>query len=505
MIIDDLLEFDDITLQCHDFPDADSIASGFVLDEFLRSHGKKSKLIYSGKRQITKTNLCLMIEKLGIDIIYVSPEDIDTFDVGNVLVTVDCQYGSGNVTRIEAPIVMIIDHHRVENEVPKYSHIESDKGSCSTIIWNLIRSIDPEFFDERTGTALYYGLFTDTNMFSEIKTPLDMDLRDEIPFTNSLLRIFKNSNISLDELDIAGIAMQSYIINEEFRFAIIMSNPCDPNILGLIADFLLQVDSIDTCVVFAESGDGIKYSVRSCNSGIPANELSSFLAGSIGSGGGHVEKAGGYISMKLLNEQFPNKDSQQFFVSRMIEYHGSFDTITSGSENHDVTGMTMYKKKKMRLGFVPSTSIAPVGVPIAIRTLEGDTSVVSNSEVILMIGIKGEVYSMSREKFERSNIVLDEPYDYSKCVVNASYLPKARNTITGVNVDLINIANLCETTGENTIYARKLSRTMKVFTPWYKEGYMRGDVGDYLAIRTDDTSDCYIVDKEVFPFTYEEC
>ncbi len=46
---------------------------------------------------------------------------------------------------------------------------------------------------------------------------------------------------------------------------------------------------------------------------------------------------------------------------------------------------------------------------------------------------------------------------------------------------------------------------MKVFTQWYKDGYMYGHAGDYLAIREDDLSDCYIVDDKVFMMTYVKC
>ena len=61
MHLKDLLSFDDIVIQCHDFPDADTIASGYAVYRYLVSNGKKPRLVYSGKTEISKPNLLLFI------------------------------------------------------------------------------------------------------------------------------------------------------------------------------------------------------------------------------------------------------------------------------------------------------------------------------------------------------------------------------------------------------------------------------------------------------------
>ena len=42
-----------------------------------------------------------------------------------------------------------------------------------------------------------------------------------------------------------------YSLSEEHRYAILQAEPCDPNILGLISDFFLAVDSVDICLVYS--------------------------------------------------------------------------------------------------------------------------------------------------------------------------------------------------------------------------------------------------------------
>ena len=76
MILESILAYDNIVIQCHDDPDADAVASGYALLKYLDSKGKTSRLVYGGKRQIGKRSLLLMIEKLGIPLKYLPiPED----------------------------------------------------------------------------------------------------------------------------------------------------------------------------------------------------------------------------------------------------------------------------------------------------------------------------------------------------------------------------------------------------------------------------------------------
>ena len=259
-------------------------------------------MIYSGFSKIQKANLRMMCDKLKLPVEYVEREGQQPFP--GLLITVDCQYGAGNVTRFEAQRVAVIDHHRIEIENMPMSRIQSDLGSCCTLVWTMLCEEDyPVNEDIVLGTALYYGLYTDTNQLSEMHNPRDMDMWETLNTNKRLLTMFRNSNLSLQELMIAGIAMIRYSYNDEYRFAVIHSQPCDPNILGLISDFLLQVDEIDVCLVYNEINDGYKISVRSCIREVNANELAAYLTKGIGSGGGHAEKSGGYISKRLYGEK----------------------------------------------------------------------------------------------------------------------------------------------------------------------------------------------------------
>lgn len=505
MRLQDLLKYEPITIQCHDNPDADALASGYGLYCYFKSKGHEVQLVYSGRNQIQKSNLRLMVEKLHLPVQYVKPGKEERLHMDGLLLTVDCQYGAGNVTGLTGDEIAIIDHHQVEISDVPLSIINPNLGSCATLVWKLLTDEGFIIDDEKwLGTALYYGLYTDTNQFSELYNPLDMDMREAVPFDKSLITLFRNSNLSLKELEIAGIAMIRYSYNDDYEFAVIKSQPCDPNILGLISDFLLQVDIIKTCVVFNEVGDGYKFSVRSCVKEVNASELAAYLAEGIGSGGGHYEKAGGFISMKLYEENYPTLHAEGYFNNRMTQYFDSFELIYASEYQADIENMKIYEKRKVPVGFVKADEVLPVGTPITIRTLEGDIEMTVEEDLYIIIGIKGEVYPNRREKFEQSYLKLDKKYSYDQCSTNTEYVPTIKNRVDNSNLVLTDYAKMCVPTGKTKIYAKPLEKGVKVFTPWDKGKYMLGRPGDYLAVRCNDLHDVYVVEKDIFGRSYDE-
>lgn len=505
MNLKDLAGFNPITIQCHDNPDADAIASGFGLYSYFKSIGKDVRLVYSGRNPISKANLQLMVDKLRIPITYIQPQKGEQFEVSGLLITADCQYGAGNVTGITASQVAVVDHHQMEIEEGPLVHILPSVGSCSTLVWQLLVQ---ENFDidsvPNLGTALFYGLYTDTNQLAEIHNPLDKDMREEIKYDNSMITMFRNCNLSLKELEVAGIAMIRYIFNEDYHYAVIKSQPCDPNILGLISDFLLQVDVIHTCVVFNETGDGYKLSVRSCVKEVNASELATFLTEGIGSGGGHYEKAGGFVSQKLYAEKYPTLHAEAYFNNRMNEYFDSYDVIYADQYEADLSETKIYEKKKLPIGYVKMSEMLPAGTPITVRTLEGDINTTVEDDLYMMIGIKGEVYPNREKKFLNNYEPTEEKYNVDLCAISSDYIPMIKNRQDGKNMLITDYAKVCYPKGKVVIFAKPLTKGVKVFTAWEKEKYLLGKPGDYLACRSDDLHDVYVIERDIFGKSYEE-
>ena len=458
MKLSDLLQFDNIIVQCHDNPDADALASGFGVYEYLRMNGKSPRLVYGGRNIIHKSNLVLMVDSLGIPI-----EHVDFLDNPQLLVTVDCQYGGGNVTFFKAENVAVIDHHRVSGELPAMNRVMSYMGSCATIVWDMLREEGVEI-NRNLATALYYGLYTDTGEFTEITHSLDRDLRDEADFDNTIVAKFRNANMSLEELDIAATALLGRDYIEEYRLAIVKAGACDPNVLGIISDFVLEVDAIDICMVFSVIKNGVKLSFRSCIKEVSASEMAQEVCRDIGSGGGHYYKAGGFIPMDLLIDSYnvycKEKDVTPRFQyssdgthkrpsdsaikslleERIFDYLN--DTKIIYGEDFDTSGFKKvdYKKRPIPMGCIIAKDILPVGCCMGVRTAKGDISTPVSEDTVVIIGEDGSVRILNLDRLNKSFRIYK---DWRFTVKQTDYVPKFKNKDTETIVDGMAHARVC--------------------------------------------------------------
>ena len=493
MFLTKLAGYGDITIQCHNAPDADAIASGFALKKFMELHGASVRLVYGGRDKVTKPDLVLMLELLNIPL-----EHVDELPRCGLLITVDSQYGAGNLRKFDAEKIVTFDHHRPESPDDPDFIINPSLGSCSTLVWDLMNREKFDFASHiDVGTALYYGLFIDTNGFTEMWHPKDRDLADLKDINRRILRKLKYSSLTVEDLKIVANALSSHRLVG--RIGLLEAESCDPNLLGFSSDIARSVEQFDSSVVYCRRTAGLKLSVRSAVREMMANELAAFLAKDVGSGGGNIEKAGGYIGYAGIEKAFPGASPEEFLVRRLEEYQTGFDHVYCDNHSVDFASMPLFRKLKIPVGFAPSAGVFPDGTPITVRTLEGDVDLDASGEVYLMIGIAGEVYPIKKAKHERDYDVHDSPYDKT----GIEYEPVAINRMTGKRESLLLFARTCVPKGEKAVRARELTRNTKVFTYWDEEKYFYGRQGDYIAAPERMYDDVYIIRRDVFEKTYE--
>ena len=504
MKLSSLLKYNSIVIQCHDNPDADAICSGYVLYRYFQAYHKKVRFIYSGNFEISKSNLVYLIKKLRIPIEYV--QSLKTKP--ELLLMTDCQYGEGNVRKFSAKEIAVIDHHQVSGNLPKINEVRSNLGSSCTVIWNLLKIEDEDkLLDKKVSTALYYGLYSDTNAFSEMSHPLDRDMIDSLDYDKALILRLKNMNLTLKEARIAGVAMLGVEYHKDNHYAILRSEPCDPNILGLIGDFIVAVDTIDVCIVYTVLNFGTKFSIRSCVPETRADELAAFLSARIGSGGGHTDKAGGLLKNELIKKVYPefieiDDDSAKYSISNIIkdrlnDYFENSEIIYAKKAKLDTANMTKYVKSPLVVGYVRPQKHVPSGNMAIVRTLKGDVNVEIKDNTVLIIGIGGEVTAISEEKFESAYTTTGKKFK-----LNLDYTPTIKDADNGKIYPLVPDAKGCISTGEMNVYAKKLEKTTKLFPYWESDTYMVGKKGDYIAVSVDDPHDIFIVEKSLFRKTY---
>lgn len=517
MKLKDLLAYDDIVIQCHDKPDADTIASGYALLKYLERMGKCPRLVYSGPQKVTRGSLHEMIRRFSIPLEYLGRSDGEA----ELLVMVDCRAGERNVTALPCRNLAVIDHHTVKDgeTLPPLHEIRTEAdgyASCATVLWAMLE--EAGFPVEEGGqlpTILYYGLYMDTQ---ELKTARKMDrnMLESLKYDMDIVTELQSVNMSLEEIRITGRAYDTLHISPKHRFAVAQVEPCDPDILGIVGDELMKVAGVDVSAAYCmlDGNQGLKISVRCRRGGGNAADLVGWLVRSMGSdGGGSPTKAAGRIPTAFLEDACAGDDWDDLsgaagrLIYRLLTDY--FETppmeIRSGEYSPERirescgSGASLYRKKKIPVGYVRATDLFPEGEDILLRMLEGDVRKKVTAELYIMIGVDGEVYHSDGQALCRNYDLTDEPFPING---KSPWQPKIYRYADREAKLLAPCAKKCVAKDGALIRAARLDRRLRVLTKWGE--WHLGEAGDWLASREADRQDIYIIRDSVFERTYEK-
>lgn len=225
---------------------------------------------------------------------------------------------------------------------------------------------------------------------------------------------------------------------------------------------------------------------------------------------GGAECAKGQIASAILRVKMANieiSEVTKYFLKQAAEYFAGCDCIEameySQNNREEIMELQRYVKRKEGWAFVKSLDVAEKGSQIRIKTLENESGMIltAQEDAYIMIGCRGEVYDMKRQKFESTYEATKEVLDVFEKMLD--FIPAVENLATGEYVSLDELAHICYPKQGAGIYARKLTRRTKIFPAGETREYFYGRPGDYMAIRADDLSDSYIIQGDVFERTYE--
>lgn len=314
-VLNAISEHKKVYIQPHDIPDPDAIASSFALKHFLDVLKIDSQIIYVDS--VEKANSRTMIEIFGIDMdlkeeTYVPHED-------DLIILIDTQLGHSNVTHLKSRHVGVIDHHRdMGDNNYVFMDVRPEIGACSTIIASYFKqlSIVPEI---NVATALLYAIMTDTDNLVRSNNVLDLEMFYWLYKLSDLTKIkhLRMNEIGLSDLEAYTRALQNIEIYGATCFVDI--GDCNDSLLGTISDMVFTIEHVDIIVSYAKRHDGIKLSIRSGDRMIKANNLVNYIIDQHGTGGGHDEMAGGFISRDEIG-LLQNKNFDTYVRYRTIKY-----------------------------------------------------------------------------------------------------------------------------------------------------------------------------------------
>ncbi len=285
-----------VFIQPHDFPDHDAVASAFGLQHFLRHHGIASHLVYD--MEIQRGSLKTVIRDLAIDIQKVSACAMSPQDK---IILVDGCKGNKNVSDLIGDEVAVIDHHQaICPDDIEFADIRTEYGACASIVASYFFEANVPL-PQAVATALMIGISLDTGFLTrgtcahDLKAYWQCFPLADTAYVNSVLR----NNIQYDDLQYYRFMLKHMVCTDRLAFCFFPGG-CDQNLLGILGDFLLSLDTVDFVVLCARNDNRINLSLRSETAAWAADRIVRRILAGIGFGGGHAEMAGGVVNDATL-------------------------------------------------------------------------------------------------------------------------------------------------------------------------------------------------------------
>lgn len=262
---------------------------------------------------------------------------------------------------------------------------------------------------------------------------------------------------------------------------------------------------------WSKEEDGIELLFLSGDKAVRALEFMEYLVSDYAMVHGEKNMAMASVSSTFLNVMLTDMEVQDIgsmLKKRTVMYYSECDWIYANSfleKNREmILNLPIYVKKKLAWAYVKTTDVVNQGEKFAMKSLENESDIImeASPDAYIMIGCRGEIYDIQREKFEKTYEATEEILDIYGQMLD--FLPEVKTYPDGEYRSLDEIARLCYPRNDKGIYVARLNRRTKVFTPHNNGEYFVGREGDYLAIREDDLTDIYVIQREIFMQTYEE-
>jgi nanoRNase/pAp phosphatase (c-di-AMP/oligoRNAs hydrolase) len=299
-------------------PDPDSISSALALKRLLW-HKVQSTTI-GQIRPIKRLNNLTMVRLLKLPLVQLNKGKLKEF---TKFLLVDGQPSHNDFFQT-VDYTAVIDHHPLKDGGPQaaFVDIRPSYGATATMLTEYLRAaqIKPS---QGLATALIYGIKTDTQNFERKSREEDVKaFRHLYPLANhNILRKIEISDLSIKDLKIFQRALEKKKRVKDRLFAHLDEVP-SPDILVVIADFLLKVHDISWSIVSGIHQGKLIIIVRNDGYRKDAGRAVSRAFGELGSAGGHKAMARAEIPMEKVKSALNNDKSNAIenFVRKRLTH-----------------------------------------------------------------------------------------------------------------------------------------------------------------------------------------
>ena len=321
----------------HTNPDPDAISSAMALYVIGKeaTGGKLScKIIYDGK--IGHQENRAFVTLLDIQLQRVTEENMeDTIKGCDYIALVDSSAaGVNNFLPPDTKVDIIIDHHKImeeENRSVHFVDIRPGMGATASILTQYLQELDI-LVDQKVATALLYGIRADTHDFSRNTTPQDLNYAAFLlPLTdNELLNKITSPSMSIETVEAMGLAIKNRKVQNGYLFTNV-GYVKNRDVIPQAADLLVQLEGINTAVVYGIGDDSITISARNKDIRMHVGNVMKEAFDEIGEAGGHATMAAAKIPLNSF-AVIKNKEELLNLISEPLLKRFT-DTIGLGKED----------------------------------------------------------------------------------------------------------------------------------------------------------------------------
>lgn len=294
--------------------DPDAIASAMAVKRLLWRH--VAGVTISNVNVIERPDNLSMIRRLGVVMIPFDRIDVKKF---TRFVLVDSQPGHHPCFKTFTPDV-IIDHHPETGAVAPFVDIRPKYGATATILTEYLQAakVKPS---SQLASGLFYAIKTDTNNFTRQTVIEDIKAFQFIyPIANpNLIRNLEQEEIRFDFLKYFRIAFRRMKTRKGRMYAY-LGPVVSPDVLVIIADFLLRVQLVNWTIVSGIHEAKLVIIFRNDGLRMDAGRVAQKGFGQVGSAGGHKCVARAEIPLSALKDHVEwqeEKKIAQWIINRI--------------------------------------------------------------------------------------------------------------------------------------------------------------------------------------------
>lgn len=321
-----LSEASSLGIVCHDNPDPDCLASALALEQIANDADVSDvTMLYSG--DISHQQNRVFVNSLNMDLETFDDVNLDNYDT---IALVDSSTpGENNGLPPDTDVDIVIDHHPRKEPDAEFVARREDASSTATILAEYLYTLDVQL-DTELATAMLFAIRRETPDFIRNVTEKEYlagyYLHSSID--KDLLRKMNSPPLSEITIDAISTAIQTRTVQSAYLVANI-GRTTDRDALPQAADYLLNLEGVETVLVFGISDGEIEVSARSTDSRVNLGSLLKDVFGDLGEAGGHDDMAAATIPMGLYADACPGESedalleiTEDLIERRFFQYAG---------------------------------------------------------------------------------------------------------------------------------------------------------------------------------------